>query len=277
MTIPTRTLNDGHTLPAIGFGTWPLRGEEAVSAIVSALDVGYRLLDSAVNYENEAEVGKAIRRSDVPREDILVTTKVPGRSHERALAISSVEESLRRMRLDVLDLVLVHWPNPGRGRHVEVWDALVECRERGLVRSIGTSNYNERLLAEAIAGTGVTPAVNQVEVHPSFPQVGLVAEDERLGIVTQAWSPLARMESLGGGVLEEVAAAHGVTPTQVVLRWHVERGIVPMPKSSRPERQRANLDVFGFTLTRDEVDAVTALGRPDGRLFDSDPETHEEL
>jgi diketogulonate reductase-like aldo/keto reductase len=276
MAVPTHTLNDGLVVPAIGFGTWPLRGDDAVRTIGSALEVGYRLLDSAVNYENEAEVGEAVRRSGLPREEVLATTKVPGRFHERALAIQSVEDSLRRMKLDVLDLVLVHWPNPSVGRYVEVFEALVECRERGLVRSIGTSNYTEAHLREVIAATGVTPSINQIELHPSFPQEEMLAVHEELGIRTQAWSPLARMESLSGGPIDAAAQAHGVSATQVVLRWHVERGVLPLPKSSQVERQRANLDIFDVALTADEVAAITALGRPDGRLFDGDPETHEE-
>lgn len=192
------------------------------------------------------------------------------------MAIQSVEDSLRRMKLDVLDLVLVHWPNPSVGRYVEVFEALVECRERGLVRSIGTSNYTERHLREVIAATGVTPSINQIEVHPSFPQEEMLAVHEELGIRTQAWSPLARMESPSGGPIDAAAQAHGVSATQVVLRWHVERGVLPLPKSSQVERQRANLDIFDVALTADEVAAITALGRPDGRLFDGDPETHEE-
>ena len=160
------------------------------------------------------------------------------------MAIQSVEDSLRRMKLDVLDLVLVHWPNPSVGRYVEVFEALVECRERGLVRSIGTSNYTERHLREVIAATGVTPSINQIELHPSFPQEEMLAVHEELGIRTQAWSPLARMESLSGGLIDAAAQAHGVSATQVVLRWHVERGVLPLPKSSQVERQRANLDIF---------------------------------
>ena len=241
--LPTHTLNDGLELPAIGFGTWPLRGDDAVAAVRSALDVGYRLLDTAVNYENEAEVGRAVRESAVPRAEILVQTKVPGRFHARDLAIRSVEDSLRRMHLDVLDLVLVHWPNPSQGRYVEVVEALLTCRERGLVRSVGVSNYTERLLDEVIEATGFTPSVNQVELHPSFPQAELVARHESLGIRTQAWSPLARMESEGDGddPLTRIAAAHGISPAQAVLAWHVARGIVPLPKSANPARQVANL------------------------------------
>lgn len=271
-------LNDGHRLPVIGFGTWPLRGEAGVSAMVRAIDNGYRLIDSAVNYENEVDVGDAVCSSGLPRDEIQVTTKVPGRFHAHDLAVRSVEDSLRRMRLDVLDLVLIHWPNPSRGLYVEAWEALVECRERGLVRSIGVSNFTEEHLSRIIDATGVTPAVNQVEIHPCFPQEELVAVHERLGIVTESWSPLGKGSvDLGAEPIAGAAAAHGVTPGQVILRWHLQRGLLPLPKSESSERQRENLDVFGFELSADEMVAITAMGVADGRRFDGDPDTHEEM
>lgn len=273
----TYTLNDGLVVPRVGFGTYPLRGEDGTAAILSALEAGYRLIDSAVNYENEEEVGEAIRRSDLAREEVLVTTKVPGRFHERSLALQCIEDSLRRMRLDVLDLVLIHWPNPSRGRYVEAWEALVEARERGLVRSIGTSNHTEGHLGEIIAATGVVPSVNQIELHPAFPQEQMRAVHERLGIRTQSWSPLGRMSGLDAGPITAAARAHGVTPAQIVLRWHLQLGALPLPKSADPARQASNLDVLRIELTADEMAAITALGRPDGRLFDGDPLTHEEM
>ncbi|MDQ3766751.1 MAG: aldo/keto reductase, partial [Actinomycetota bacterium] len=168
--IPHHTLNDGNTLPAIGFGTHPLRGDDGTAAMLNALEVGYRLIDSAVNYENEEEVGEALRRSGLAHEDVQVTTKIPGRHHEQAMAVKSVEDSLRRLQLDYLDLCLIHWPNPGVGKYVEAWRALVDLRERGLVRSIGVSNFTEQHLKDIIDDTGVTPAVNQIELHPYFPQ-----------------------------------------------------------------------------------------------------------
>lgn len=271
-------LNDGNRLPVIGFGTYPLRGAAGVAAMVSAVENGYRLLDSAVNYENEVEVGEAVRASGLDRDEIQVTTKVPGRHHARDLAVRSVEESLERMRLDVLDLVLIHWPNPSRGLYVEAWEALVECRERGLVRSIGVSNFTEEHLSRIIDATGVTPAVNQVEIHPRFPQEELVAVHERLGIVTESWSPLGKGSvDLDAEPIAAAAREHGVSAGQVILRWHVQRGLLPLPKSESPERQRENLDVFGFELSADEMAALTAMGVSDGRRFDGDPDTHEEM
>lgn len=277
-TIGHYELNDGNRLPRVGFGTYPLRHEAGVSAMVRALDNGYRLIDSAVNYENEVDVGDAVCSSGLPREEIQVTTKVPGRFHAHEEAVRSVEDSLRRMRLDVLDLVLIHWPNPSRGLYVEAWEALIECRERGLVRSIGVSNFTEEHLGRIIDATGVTPAVNQVEIHPRFPQEELVAAHERLGIVTQSWSPLGKGSvDLDAEPIAAAAAAHGVSAGQVVLRWHVQRGLLPLPKSESTERQRENLDLFGFALSEAEMAALTAMGVADGRRFDGDPDTHEEM
>jgi 2,5-diketo-D-gluconate reductase A len=276
--IPRYTLNDGQSVPVIGFGTYPLRGDEGVEAMVRALEAGYRLLDTAVNYGNEEEVGEAVRRSGLPREDVQVTSKIPGRHHEYDRAIGSVEESLRRLRFDYLDRVLIHWPNPGVGKYVEAWRALVELRNRGLVRSIGVSNFTEQHLHAVIEDTGVTPAVNQVELHPYFPQQELLRVHTDLGIQTEAWSPLGKRSApFAEPPVSEPSERYGVTPAQVILRWHLQRRSLPLPKSATPQRQRQNLDLFGFELTDAEVDAITALARPDGRLFGGDPDNHEEM
>jgi 2,5-diketo-D-gluconate reductase A len=278
MSVPTYSLNDGTTLPAIGFGTYPLRDEEGVTAIVSALDVGYRLLDTAVNYENETEVGEALRRSRVPRDQVRVTSKIPGRHHAYDLAIASTKESLQRLGLDHLDLHLIHWPNPSQGLFVEAWQALVELQKQGLVRTIGVSNFTEPHLRRIVEETGVTPAVNQIEMHPLFPQAQMRAVHEELGIRTEAWSPMGKRQAqYDAPPVRDAADRLGVTPGQVILRWHVQLGSVPIPKSATPSRQAENLDLFGFELTDAEVEAITALGRPDGRLFGGDPDTHEEM
>ena len=277
-TIPTYTLNDGTTLPAVGFGTYPLKGEDGIAAIQGALETGYRLLDTAVNYENETEVGEALRRSGLPREDVQVASKLPGRHHAYDDAISSVRGSLERLGLEYVDLHLIHWPNPSVDQYVEAWRALVDLQKEGLVRSIGVSNFTEDHLTRVIDDSGVTPAVNQVELHPRFPQESMRVVHERLGIRTEAWSPMGKRNApLEEDPVTSAATRLGVTPGQVILRWHVQLGSLPIPKSADPGRQRQNLDVFGFELTDEEVAAISGLGRPDGRLFGGDPDTHEEM
>jgi diketogulonate reductase-like aldo/keto reductase len=275
-------LNDGHTLPEIGFGTYPLRGDEGYRAIRSALDVGYRLIDSAVNYGNEEEVGRAIRdflaESGTPRDDVVVQTKIPGRAHELRAAIAQGHESLTTLGLDRIDVLLIHWPNPTTGKYREAWQALVELREQGVARSIGTSNFTAEHLAAVIEDTGVTPAINQIELHPFFTQEAMRAEHERLSVRTQSWSPLGKRSApYGEPAVANAAAAHNVTPAQVILRWHIQLGSVPLPKSARPERQAENLDVFDFELSDAEVEAISALTKENGRLFGGDPNTHEEM
>lgn len=275
VTIPTVSLNDGTAFPQLGLGTYNLRGGEGTQAIVSAIEGGYRLLDSAVNYENEREVGEAVRRSGI-RDELLVTTKVPGRDHGYDETIASARGSLERLGLERIDVYLIHWPNPSVDKFVDTYRAMIDLQKDGLVGSVGVSNFTEPMLARIIEATGVVPAVNQVELHPYFPQAHLRAFHASQGIRTESWSPLARRsELLSEEVVIETAAAHGVTPTQVVLRWHVQLGSTPIPKSADPARQAENADVFGFSLTDAEVAAISALER--GRLWDGDPDTHEEM
>ncbi|MFS0735187.1 aldo/keto reductase [Microbacterium sp. 1P10UB] len=274
--IPTVTLNDDTAFPELGLGTYELRGEEGVSAIVEAIRSGYTLLDSAVNYENEREVGEAVRRSGADRETLVVTTKIPGREHGYDEAIRSGRDSLERLGLDRIDVQLIHWPNPSVDKYVQTWRGMIELRDQGLVRTIGVSNFTEAMLTRLADETGVIPAINQVELHPYFPQTALRAFHDEHGIRTESWSPLAkRSELLEEQVVRDVAAAHGVTPTQAVLRWHVQIGSTPIPKSADPARQRENADVFGFELSDDEVAAISGLER--GRLWGADPDTHEEM
>jgi 2,5-diketo-D-gluconate reductase A len=215
--IPTLDLNDGRAIPQLGLGIYAMKGDEGVDAIVGAVDnVGYRLLDTAVNYENEREVGRAIADCSVAREDLFVTSKIPGRHHGFDEAIASTEESLARLGLDYLDLHLIHWPNPSVGKYVDTWEGLIELRRRGLVKSIGVSNFTAEMLTELVEKTGVTPAVNQVELHPYFPQTELVAFHRSIGVQTESWSPLYRDQGLfDEAPIAEAAAAHGVTPAQV--------------------------------------------------------------
>lgn len=273
--IPDLVLNDGSKLPALGFGTWDLRGAEATKSVTSALGAGYRLIDSAVNYANETEVGRAVADAPDVADSVVVTTKVPGRDHGYDETMRSVEGSLQR--LGRVDLYLIHWPNPRHSRYVDTWRALVELQRQGRVRSIGVSNFTEQHLHEVAEATGVMPAVNQIELHPEFPQDELRTVHAELGVLTESWSPFGEARTFGEPAITGPAEGYGKTPAQIVLRWHIQLGAVPLPKSATAGRQRENLEVFDFALTQSEVDAITALGRPDGRLWGGDPETNEEM
>lgn len=276
--VPTLPLNDGTTLPAIGLGTYRLNGAQGVVSMMDAIRSGYHLIDSAVNYENEGAVGEAVRRAGVPRERLRLTSKLPGRHHGYAQALQAIEESLYRAQLEYWDLYLIHWPNPRRTLYVEAWQALIEARARGLVRSIGVSNFLPEHLDRLITETDVVPSVNQVEMHPYFPQHAQRAYHAVHGIVTESWSPIGRgRELLQEPVLVNIAEHHTRSVAQVVLRWHVQMGAIPIPKAASPARQAENLGVFDFELTAEEMAAVATLARADGRLLGLDPATHEEL
>jgi diketogulonate reductase-like aldo/keto reductase len=275
MSIPSLTMLDGREVPAVGFGTFPHAGDDSRTTAIAALDAGYRLLDTALRYENEQGVGRAVREYDLPREEILVATKLAGRHHGYDETVKGFGESLTNLGLDYVDLYLIHWPLPRLDRYVDSWKAMITLRDEGLVRSIGVSNFTEAHLRRVIDETGVVPVINQIEMHPYFPQAELRAVHAELGIVTESWSPMGRGELLAEPVVTEIAQAHGVTPAQAVLRWHVQLGAVPIPKSERPERQRQNIDLFGFALSDDVVAALSALVR--GRIWGQDPDTHEEF
>jgi diketogulonate reductase-like aldo/keto reductase len=276
--VPSVALNDGTTLPAIGLGTYRLNGRAGVDSMVSAIKAGYRLLDSAFNYENEGALGEAIRRAGVPRDQLRVTSKLPGRHHRFDEAIYTIEESLFRAQLDYYDLYLIHWPNPSQGLYVEAWRALIAAKERGLVRSIGVCNFLPEHLEKIIGETGVTPSVNQVELHPYFPQPEQRRWDKEHGIVTESWSPLGRANALlKDAVIRKIAERLGKSIPQIILRWHVQLGAIPLPKAASEARQAENLSIFDFELGSDEMDAITSLARPDGRTFDQDPARYEEF
>lgn len=276
--IPTRTARDGLRLPVLGFGTYQLNGAEGADAIARAIEKGYTLIDSAFNYENEGAVGKAVRASGRDRSELIVTSKLPGRHHDPAEARVTIEESVYRTGLDYLDLYLILWPNPITDRYVEAWTALIEAQQRGLLRSIGVCNFLPEHLDRLQRETGVLPAVNQVELHPYFPQAEQLAYDAGHGILTESWSPLGRgNDLLNNPTVVRVAETVGATPGQVVLAWHLARGAVPVPKAASDARQIENLGALDVTLTPGDVEAITALGRPDGRLHGLDPATYEEF
>ena len=277
VTPPRFTAHNGFSLPAIGLGTYGLRGDAGADAVASAIDAGYRLVDTAFNYENEGSVGRGIAAAGTDRGDIVVTSKLPGRHHRRQAAVTSIEESRSRLGVDAIDLHLIHWPNPSQDEYVQAWEALVDAQQRGVVRQIGVSNFLPEHLERIERETGVRPVVNQIEVHPYFPQTEQIAYHREHGILTEAWSPLGRAAALlDEPVIRQVADAHGISPAQTVLAWHVARETVAIPKASSAAHQAANLAAAEVVLDADEVERITELGRPDGRLFDGDPRTHEE-
>ncbi|MGG6310257.1 aldo/keto reductase [Paenibacillus macerans] len=276
--IPEITLNDGLKLPAVGLGTYTLRGSEGVQSIVGAIGSGYRLIDSAYNYENEGTVGEAVRRCAVPREELIVASKLPGRYHTYDKAVKAIQESLYRAQLDYYDLYLIHWPNPIQGHYVEAWQALIDARKWGLIRSIGVSNFLPEHLERLERETGVTPSVNQIELHPFFNQAEQRKWHEEHGIVTESWSPLAHgNDVLNDETVRQIAERYGKSASQVILRWHYQLGAVSIPKSASAARQLENLSIFDFALDETEMGRISGLSRPDGRLRNQDPAVYEEF
>lgn len=278
MKAPLITMNDGHQIPAVGLGTYQIRGGEGLDQILTAIQDGYRLLDTSTNYDSEGIVGEAIRRSGIPRSEFFVTTKLPGKYHHYEDALMMIQESLFRMGLDYFDLYLIHWPLPKRGLYVEAWKAMVTAQKLGLIRSIGVSNFEPEHLDKIIDETGVTPAINQIEIHPYWVQEQMVEADKERGILTEAWSPLGRgSDALKESVITELAEKYGKTSAQVILRWHAQRGIIPIPKSRNLQHQRENLAIFDFELTQTEIERINLLEKADGRIEGQDPNEYEEF
>jgi len=255
---PTVTITPGVEMPLVGLGTWQANGSEAYDAVLRALDIGYRHIDTATMYGNEAAVGRAVRDSGLPRDEVFITTKLPSGNAGRERA--TIDASLRALGTDHVDLWLIHWPPNGRAAP-QVWEQFVEIQADGLTRAIGVSNYDERQIDQLITATGVTPAVNQIEWSPALYDAAVVEAHRRRGITLEGYSPF-KSANLRERALVEIAERHGVTTRQVVVRWHIEHGIVVIPKSTDPERIAANFDVFGFSLDPDEVARIDALGRP---------------
>jgi diketogulonate reductase-like aldo/keto reductase len=269
--IPQISLRDGEQIPQIGFGVFLVPPAETVEVVLQALNTGYRHVDTAAAYRNEAEVGQAIRASGLDRGDVFVTTKCFNDDHGYEQATHALHASLERLEMSHVDLYLIHWPVPLHDKYVETWKAFIDMRAEGLVRSIGVSNFQPAHLERIIAETGETPVINQIELHPYFQQRGLRHEHEQLGIVTEAWSPLARGKLLGDPAIEEIAAAHAKTAGQVVLRWHLQLGNVVFPKSVTPSRIEENFNVFDFELSVAEMQAIDELDA--GDRIGPDPDT----
>ncbi|AXF57235.1 aldo/keto reductase [Salicibibacter kimchii] len=278
MQISEITLNDGMRIPAVGFGTYQLWGNEGAAAIASAIDQGYRLIDTAYNYENEGTVGEAVRRTSVSREALRITSKLPGRYHTYDQAVKAIQESLYRANLAYYDLYLIHWPNPIQDQYVEAWKALIDAKKWGLTRSIGVCNFLPEHMERLEKETGVLPSINQVELHPFFNQEELRKWHEENGVVTESWSPLVRADDvLSNDTIKKIADKHGKTASQVILRWHYQLGAVAIPKSASPKRRLENITIFDFALDDEDMTALNDLTRPDGRRKNQDPAVYEEF
>ncbi len=264
--VPTVTLNSGHTIPQLGFGVFLVPPDEAEKAVSEALEVGYRHIDTAAIYRNEEGVGAAIAKSGIPRDELFVTTKLWNDRQSGEQPHDAIRESLDKLGLDHVDLYLTHWPAPEQDQYTNAWAKLVEIRDAGLARSIGVSNHLPEHLDRIVADTGVVPAVDQIELHPAYQQRDVLAWADANGTKIEAWGPLGqgKYPLFEKQAVVDAAAAHGVTPAQAVLRWHLQRGFIVFPKSSRKERMVENFDLFGFELTADEVAAIDALDTGDG-------------
>jgi len=273
--IPSLPLNSGGSIPQLGLGTWPLDDAEVEKAVVAAAEAGYRHVDTAVKYGNEIGVGRGLATSGVAREDWFVTTKLDGTYQGDDRAVAGLDDSLRRLGLEYVDLLLIHWPLPQRDQYVSTWETFIRLREAGKARAIGVSNFKPAHIDRLIAETGVTPAVNQIQLSPAIPRREQRAYDTEHGIVTESWSPIGA----GGDLLRQsaivgVAEKHGRTPGQVVLRWHVQNGLVAIPKSRDPERMAQNLAVFDFELDGDDLAALDSLDEGPDAGVDSDRTGH---
>ncbi|TMM00621.1 MAG: aldo/keto reductase [Actinobacteria bacterium] len=270
--VPNLPMNDGHEIPQLGFGVFQVPREETVGAVLHALKTGYRSIDTAAMYGNESEVAEAIARSELDRPEVFVTTKLWNSDQGRDRALRSFEGSLSRLGFDYVDLYLIHWPAPSLGLYVETWEAFTELQRDGRVRSIGVSNFTIEHLERIIDDSGVVPAANQIELHPQLQQVELRRFHSEHGIVTEAWSPLARGQMLRERVFEEIARRRERTPAQVILRWNVQLGNVVIPRSVNPSRIEENFNLFDFSLSDEEMETINGLDQsarigPDPRTF----------
>jgi 2,5-diketo-D-gluconate reductase A len=269
--VPTVPLSDGSTIPQLGFGVFQVPPKDTAEAVTRALLAGYTHIDTAAAYRNEAGVGQAIHAAGLERDEVFVTTKCFNDDQGREQAKHALKASLEQLEMDYVDLYLIHWPVPSRDKYVETWQSFIDLQNEGLARSIGVSNFQPAHLERLINETGVRPTVNQIELHPRLQQLGLRHEHDELGIVTEAWSPLAQGRVLDDPAIAEIAGAHGKTPGQVVIRWHLQLGNIVIPKSVTPERIVENFDVFDFNLSVAQMAAIEALDV--GERTGPDPDT----
>jgi 2,5-diketo-D-gluconate reductase A len=269
--VPSLKFKDGHQIPQLGFGVFQVPPENTAEAVTQALDVGYRHIDTAAAYRNEAGAGEAVTRSELERSDVFVTTKLWNDDHGHDNALRAFDQSLERLGFDYVDLYLIHWPQPDRDDYVETWEALTELKADGRARSIGVSNFQVEHLERIIDATGAVPALNQIELHPQLQQEELRRYHAEHGILTEAWSPLGQGQALEDEKIAEIAEAHDRTPAQIVLRWHVQLGNVVIPKSVTPSRIEENFRLFDFELSQAEMETIEALDS--GQRIGPDPDT----
>lgn len=274
--VPSLALNSGGSIPQLGLGTWPLDDTDVEKAVIAAAELGYRHVDTAVKYGNEIGVGRGVAASGVPREDWFVTTKLDGEYQGRDRAVAGLDASLDRLGLEYVDLLLIHWPLPARGEFVSTWETFIRLREAGKARAIGVSNFKPAHIDALIAATGVVPAVNQIQLSPAITRREQRAYDTERGILTESWSPLGggSGDLLSSRVLARVAEKHDRTPAQTVLRWHLQNGLVVIPKSANPQRMADNLGAFGFELDADDLAALDTLDEGPDAGVDSDRSGH---
>ena len=266
MTIPTLQLLDGNRIPQVGYGVFKVPADDTRRAVLEAFELGYRHIDTAAIYGNEEGVGAAIAESGIPRDELFITTKLWNDRHDGDEPRAALGESLGKLGLDAVDLYLVHWPTPARDNYVHAWERLIDLREQGLTRSIGVSNFLVPHLERIIAETGVAPVVDQIELHPAYQQREVVEWASARGIRIEAWGPLGqgKYDLFSAPAVAGAAAAHGKTPAQVVLRWHLDKGNIVFPKSVRRDRLAENIDIVDFALTDDEIAAIDAIDPGDG-------------
>lgn len=277
--IPDVMLNDGYRIPAIGFGTVEILGNKGTLQILNAIHSGYRLIDTSTNYDNEGIVGKAVRNSGIPRDEFLISSKLPGKYHDFDSALRIIEEQLARTGLEYFDKYLIHWPNPGDGKYVEAWRALIQAQKLGMIRTIGVSNFLEHHLEKIIDETGVVPATNQIEIHPYFSNKENVKANEKFGIITEAWSPLGRdiNDAKQHPDIIEIGKKYNKSAPQVIIRWLHQRDIVPIVRSGNPIHQQENLNIFDFELTDDEMEKIFSLDKgEEGRVEGQHPDEYHE-
>ena len=264
--VPTIRLNDGRSMPQLGFGVWQVQNHEAKSIVTEAISAGYRSIDTAAVYGNEEGVGEAVRASPVPREELFITTKVWNDRHGYDAALAAFDESLARLKLDFVDLYLIHWPLPRGEAYLDTWRALIRLRAEGRAKSIGVSNFKIPHLRRLMDESGVAPALNQIELHPRFQQKELRAFHAKHGIATESWSPLGKGALMADETLAGIGRKYGKTPAQVILRWHLDNGLIAIPKSATPSRIRENIDVFDFTLAAEDMSALAGFDSKAGRI-----------